>query len=210
VEGFHVEADGEVIGHIYWAPSERALVPYWTEPGVAWLYCEWIKRPHQGRGYMRALFSAFVEYLKEQSYKGVLVGATDYKGYMHHSHFAKRGFRVIREGDGGKLMYLPLAQERVTVEPLVPRIPVEGKAPVELFVVESCFCPAGAATVLYLRKVVVELGDRVSMVEVQARLEALARYGVADGIFVSGEEKFFAPVTEEQVRAAIREDLALS
>jgi len=42
---------------------------------------------------MRALFSAFVEHLKGEGYKGVLVGATDYEGYMHHSHFAKRGFR---------------------------------------------------------------------------------------------------------------------
>ncbi|NOX44146.1 MAG: GNAT family N-acetyltransferase [Caldiserica bacterium] len=203
VEGVHVEEEGEVIGHIYWAPSERALVPYRTEPGVAWIYCEWIKRPHQGRGYMRALFSAFVEYLKGEGYKGVLVGATDYEGYMHYSHFAKRGFRVIQEGDGGKLMYLPLARETVEVEPLVPRIPVEGKAPVELFVVGSRFCPVGAATVLYLRKVAAEFGDRVSMVEVPAGPEALARYGVADGIYLNGMPVFFGPVTEEQVRAVI-------
>ena len=90
---------------------------------------------------MRALFSAFVEYLKGEGYKGVLVGATDYEGYMHHSHFAKRGFRVIREGDGGKLMYLRLAQETVEAEPLAPRIPMEGKAPVEVLIVGSRFCP---------------------------------------------------------------------
>ncbi|HIQ01797.1 MAG TPA: GNAT family N-acetyltransferase [Anaerolineales bacterium] len=208
VEGVHVEEEGEVIGHIYWAPSERALVPYRTEPGVAWLYCEWIKRPYRGRGYMRALFSAFVEYLKGEGYKGVLVGATDYQGYLHHSHFAKRGFEVIRESDGGKLMYLPLTRKSVEVEPLAQHIPVEGKAPVELLIVGSHFCPVGAATVLYLRKVVAEFGDRVSMVEVPAGPETLARYGVADGIFVNGEEKLFGPVTEAQVRAVIEEELS--
>jgi len=207
VEGFHVEEGGKVIGQIYWAPSERALVPYRTEPGVAWIYCEWIQRSYRGKGYMRALFSAFVDHLRKEGYKGVLVGATDYEGYMHHSHFAKRGFKVIREGGGGKLMYLPLAQETVEVEPLAPRIPVEGKAPVELFVVGSRFCPVGAATVLYLREVAAEFGDRVSMVEVPAGPEALTRYGVADGIFINGRPAFFGPVTEEQVRAVIEEAL---
>ena len=58
-----------MIGHIYWAPSERALVPYKIEPGVAWLYCEWIQRPYQERGYMRKLFSVFIEHLKGEGYK---------------------------------------------------------------------------------------------------------------------------------------------
>ena len=207
VEGFHVGEDGEVIGHIYWAPSERALVPYRTEPGVAWIYCEWIQRPHQGRGYMRALFSAFIEHLKGEGYKGVLVGATDYEGYMHYSHFANRGFRVIREEGGGKLLYLLLSQAEVEVEPLAENIPVEGRAPVEVLMIGSLFCPVAAATVLYLRKVAAEFGDRVSMVELPAGPEALARYGVADGIFINGKPAFFGPVTEDQVRATIMKEL---
>jgi len=210
VEGFHLEEDGEVIGHIYWAPSEQALVPYRTEPGAAWLYCEWVQRPHQGKGHMRQLFSAFVEHLKKEGYKGVLVGATDYEGYMHHSHFEKRGFRVIREGDGGKLMYLPLAQEAVEVEPLAADIPVEGRAPVVVLIVGSRFCPVGAATVLYLRKAAAEFGNRVVIKEIPAGPEALSHYGVADGIFINGKPAFFAPATEEQVRAAILKALERS
>jgi len=209
VEGFHLEEDGKVIGHIYWAPSERALVSYRTEPGAAWLYCEWVQRPHQGRGYMRELFSAFVEHLREKGYKGVLVGATDYEGYMHHSHFQKRGFRVIHEGDGGKLMYLPLLQESVEVEPLSPNVPMEGKAPVEVLVVGSLFCPVGAAAVLYLRKVATEFSDQVALKEIPAGPEALARYGVANGIFINGQQKFFGPITEEQVRTVIEKELPL-
>ena len=207
VEGVHVEEEGRVIGHIYWAPSERALVPYRIEPGVAWLYCEWIQRPYQERGYMRKLFAAFIEHLKGEGYKGVLVGATDYEGYMHHSHFAKRGFRVILEGEGRKVMYLPLAQTSVEVEPLSPNIPVEGRAPVEVLVIGSLFCPVAAAAVLYLRKVAAEFGDNVQVREVPAGPEALARYGTADGIFINGQERFFGPVTEGQVRAAIEEAL---
>lgn len=205
VEGFHLEEGNKIIGHIYWAPSERALVPYWTEPGVAWLYCEWVQQAYRGRGHMRELFSAFLEYLRGEGYKGVLVGATDYEGYMHHSHFTKRGFHPIEGRDG--LMYLPLKQASVRVEPLGAKVGREGRAPVEILVIGSLFCPVGAAAVFYLRKVAADFGDRVALREVPAELEALSRYGVADGIFINGEPKFFGPVTEAQVRAVITGEL---
>jgi len=104
-------------------------------------------------------------------------------------------------------MYLPLSQAEVEVEPLAENIPVEGRAPVEALMIGSLFCPVAAATVLYLRKVAAEFGDRVSMVELPAGPEALARYGVADGIFVNGKPAFFGPVTEDQVRATIMKEL---
>jgi len=205
VEGFHLEEGNKIIGHIYWAPSERALVPYWAEPGVAWLYCEWVQQAYRGQGHMRELFSAFLEHLRGEGYKGVLVGATDYEGYMHHAHFAKRGFHSIEGYDG--LMYLPLKQASVGVEPLGAKVGREGRASVEILVIGSLFCPVGAAAVLYLRKVAADFGDRVALREVPAGPEALSRYGVADGIFINGEPKFFGPVTEAQVRAAIEEEL---
>jgi hypothetical protein len=79
--------------------------------------------------------------------------------------------------------------------------------PVEVLVIGSLFCPVGATAVLYLRKVAAEFGDRVALKEVPAEPEALSRYGVADGIFINGEPKFFGPVTEAQVRAVIVEEL---
>ncbi|MBC7093787.1 GNAT family N-acetyltransferase [Candidatus Bipolaricaulota bacterium] len=208
VEGFHLEEGGKVIGHIYWAPSERALVPYRAEPGVAWLYCEWVQWAYRGRGCMRALFSTFLEHLKAEGYKGILVGATDYEGYMHHSHFERRGFQTIKGSNGARLMFLPLGQASVKVEPLKAKVACEGIAPVEVLVIGSLFCPVGAAAVLYLRKVAAEFGDQVILKEVPAGLEALASYGVADGIFINGEPRFFGPVTLAQVRATIEKALA--
>ncbi|MEM1684423.1 MAG: GNAT family N-acetyltransferase [Thermosphaera sp.] len=206
VEGFHLEENEKVIGHIYWAPSERALVPYKTEPGVAWLYCEWIQRGSRGRGYMRALFSVFLDYLKAEGCKGLLVGTTNYEGYMHHSHFTKRGFWPVEGGNGG-LMFLPIRQSSVRVEPLKPRVSCEGNAPVEVLIIGSLFCPVGATAVLYLRMVASEFGDLVALGEVPAGLEALARYGVAEGIFINGKPRFFGPVTEAQVRGVLEDEL---
>lgn len=206
VEGFHLEEGGKVIGHIYWAPSERALVPYKTEPGVAWLYCEWIQHSYRGRGYMRALFSAFLEQLKGEGYKGVLVGTTNYEGYMHHSHFTKRGFQPVQGRNEG-LLFLPLGQASVWVESVEAKVTREGIAPVEVLVIGSFFCPVGAATVLYLRRVASEFGDLVALREVPAGSEALARYGVAEGIFINGKPRFFGPVSEAQVRNVLEDEL---
>jgi len=208
VEGFHLQDDaGNVIGHIYWAPSDRALVPYRIEDGVAFMYCEWVQRAHRRKGYGRMLFDAFVEALRAEGYKGVLVDGTDYEGYMHYSHFEKRDFRVIREADSYRLMWLPLTQEAVQVEPLAPKVTPEGIAPVEVLIIGAHFCPVGASAVLSVRKVVQEFGDQVALREVPAGREALERYGWADGIFINGQAKFMGPTTEEQIRQAIAEEL---
>jgi hypothetical protein len=69
-------------------------------------------------------------------------------------------------------------------------------------------CPAGASAVLAVRRVAAEFGPRVNLVEVPAGPEAMAEYGVADGIFIDGRPIFFGPLPDDQVRqhvgAAIR------
>ncbi len=205
IEGIHVEDDtGQVVGHIYWASSDRAVVPYHIEDGVAVVRCESVQVQHQGRGYMRLLFEAFADTLRDEGYKGIVVAGTDIDEYMHHRHFERRGFRPL--GIGG-LLYLPLGQEAICVEPLTRRVGYEGTAPVEVLIIGSLFCPVGASAVLTIRRVAKELGDLVQLREVPAGREALSRYGVADGIFINGRAKFFGPVNEEQVRVSICEEL---
>ncbi len=208
VEGFHLEDNsGHIIGHIYWSPSERALISYRIEERVAFLYCEWIQRQYQGRGSLQILFEAFVDFLRAEGYKGILVYGTGMETCMHHRHFAKRGFQVLHEVRDGKLMYLPLSQPTVHVELLPPQVLVTGTAPVEIVIVGSLFCPVAASAVLTIRKVAREFGDQVAVREVPAATEALARYEVADGILVNGKNRFFGPVTEDQVRAAISDEI---
>lgn len=212
VEGFHLEdKDGNVIGHIYWAPSGRALVPYEIEDGVAYIYCDWVQRSQRGKGGMHLLFEGFVEFLRSQGYKGILVDGTEFEGYMHYQHFLKRGFQVIRESNGSKLLYYPLSQASVAVRPIPAHLPEaqpENAAEVEVLVIGSRFCPVGASAVLAIRRVAVEFGERVRVEEIPASREVIARYGVADGIFINGKTKFFGPVQENQVRKAIEEELA--
>jgi hypothetical protein len=209
VEGLHLQDDAEqVIGHLYWAPSGQVLMPYRLEYRVAYIYCEWIQRQCRGQGGMRLLFETLVDLLWTGRYKGLLVHGTESEDHMHYHHFAKRGFQVIREVDDGKLMYLPLSQWTVWVEPLSPRVAREGAAPVEVLVIGSLSCPVGASAVLAVRKVAAELGGRMTVKEIPAGADALARYRVANGIFVNGKARFSGPVTERQVRRVIQKEMA--
>lgn len=208
IEGFHlIDENGEVIGHIYWAPSDQALAPYEIEDRVAYIYCDWVQHHHRGQGGMHLLFQEFVGFLRSQGYKGILVEGTEFEGYMHYQHFLKRGFQVLRESDGSKLLYYPLSQPSVAVKSITAHVVKETEAEVEILVIGSRFCPVGASAVLAVRKVTQELGERVVVREIPASREAIARYGVADGIFINGKPKFFGPVKEGQVRQAIEEEL---
>jgi hypothetical protein len=208
IAGFHLEDErSNVIGHIYWAPSDQALTPYDIEDGVAYIYCDWVQRQHRVKGGMRLLFQEFIEFLHSQGYKGILVDGTEFEGYMHYQHFIKRGFQVIRESNGSKLLYYPLSQASIGVKPITTRIAEGAEAEIEVLVIGSHFCPVGASAVLAVRKVAQEIGELVSVKEVPASREVIIQYGVADGIFINGKAKFFGPVKENQVRKAIEEEL---
>ncbi|MDH7486712.1 MAG: GNAT family N-acetyltransferase [Anaerolineae bacterium] len=107
VEGFHLlDENGNVIGHIYWASSSHALVPYEIEDGMAYIYCDWVQQHHRGKGGMHLLFQEFVGFLRSQGYKGILVDGTEFEGYMHYRHFLKRGFQVAAAAERHAVMPL--------------------------------------------------------------------------------------------------------
>jgi hypothetical protein len=207
VEAFHLKDDRKnVIGHIYWAPSNRALVPYDIEDGVAYVYCEWVQQIHRGEGGMHMLFEEFVDYLHLGGFKGILVDATTIEGYMHQRHFLNRGFKILQEIGDGKLLYYPINQDSIWVKPLQPNVTREGTAPVDILVIGSHFCPVAASAVLSLRKVAAELDGLVHLREVDADRSIIEHYGVADGIYINGKPAFFGPVNEATVRETIRKE----
>ncbi len=208
IEGFHLEDDeGKVIGHIYWSPSTQALTPYDIEEGVAFVYCDWVQKQYRGLGGAHLLYQGFIDYLRKNAYKGMLVNGTDYEGYMYYQHFLKRGFKVIGERNGEKQMYFLLRQETIVVKPFTPNLPGIRGDGVEVLIICSRSCPVGASAVLALHKVAQEHGAKVAIREVPGSKKAIEEYGVAGGIFINGKVKFFGPVTESQVRKAIEEEL---
>lgn len=206
VEGYHLQDGNRVIGHIYYAPSEEALIPIKTEEGVACIYCVSLEQGYQGKGHGKMLFDVFKRRLKRRGFKGILVDATEFPGYMHHSHFSKQGFQTIKEHRPFKIMYFPLTKEVVEASPMEVRYkPSTGKVEVTLF--RNFFCPVGVAVYHLVKRAAEEFGDAVEIVEMEATRGLLDRYGVVEGVLINGKRKIMGPASEEEVRKAIQEEV---
>jgi GNAT superfamily N-acetyltransferase len=206
-EGFHAQMQEKVVGHLYYAASDRALFPYVAEPGATVLYCEWVQRRHQGQGIGRRLYEAFVAELKAQHCKGILVEATDLEGQMNLRHYTSRGFQVMSESGHRKLLYLALDQPAVAVRALQPTIKPRRGAPVEVLVLSGYLCPLDVAAQSMLLDVAAEFGAQVVVKQETLTPGTLERYGVANGIFINGKHKLTGPTTEEAMRQAIMEEM---
>jgi GNAT superfamily N-acetyltransferase len=207
VEGYHLQlAGGEVVGHLYYAPSERALFPYEVEPGIGVLYCEWIQQRHQGQGLGKRLFGAFVDDMQQAGTKGVLVECTDVEGQMHFQSYLARGFEFAHDAGNRKLLYFPLTQPQISARPLERHIQPHRGTPVQILIISGYMCPYEVSTEVLLREVAREFGDQVILREVALTPETLREYGVAKGIFINGRQKLVGGETEGQVRQAILEE----
>lgn len=208
VHGLHLRgAGGAVIGHLYYAFSKDALAAYEIEDGVAVVHCEWIQRRHQGQGYSHLLSEALIRRLEAEGCKGILVLATDDEQHMHYRHYARRGFRMLRQDGTVRLMFYPLGQERIAVEPLRLRIAAGRRYPVEVLVFTGGLCPYEASTSLMAAEVAREFGQRVALKEVEASREALYEYGTAQGVWINGRRLPGGGLPEVAIRLAIREAL---
>jgi N-acetylglutamate synthase-like GNAT family acetyltransferase len=205
VEGYHLLDDSKVVGHIYYAASEKALIPYELEPGVACIYCTEMLRDYSHKGYGRMMFDYTKKDLKKQGFKGIMVPATDFKEFRHDVLFQKQGFKVIKEHAPFKIMYFPLKKESINVKPIsLDYKPSKDKVEVTLF--NNFFCPVGAHMYHSVKKVAQGLGDKVKIVEIEATLETVRKYGTTDPL-INGKIKMFGPASEAEVKKAIQEEL---
>lgn len=206
VEGYHLLHGENVVGHIYYAPSDKALVKFKTEPNVAVIYCVWLKQKHRDKGHGKELFDGFKEEMRKQGYKGILVATTDFPEFMHHLHFKKQGFKVIKERRSFKFMYFPLTKEKVEVTPMELKYKPTGKK-VEVTMFKNFFCPVGVATYYKIKEVAKTFGDKMKIVEIEATKETLEKYGTHD-VLINGKVKLMGPASGEEIRKAIQEEIA--
>jgi len=207
-EGYHAQTpEGQVIGHLYYAASDRALFPYDVEPGAAVMYCEWVQHRYQGQGVGRRLFEAFASELRAQACHGILIEGTDLEGQMDYRHYTARGFRVIHESGHRKLLYFPLSKSSVQARPLRPSIAPRRGSPVEILILSGYLCPLDVSTQMLMLEVAREFGDQVVLRQELLTPETLRRYGVANGVFINGRQKLTGAATEEAIRQAIVEEM---
>jgi hypothetical protein len=208
VDGYHLkQQDGNVIGHLFFADSEQALISYQIEPRVGVLYCEWVQRRFQKKGLGKRLFDEFVSGQRKKHAKGILVETTDVPGQMHYSHYVSRGFEIIHEVSHQKLLYMPLASKSVSFRRRQARIQPQQGLPVEILILRGFLCPYEVSTQVQVQEVAEEFGDRVVLREVWLTPETLDKYGVASGVLINGKQKLAGGEPERAIRLAIIEEL---
>jgi len=209
VEGYHILDDSKVVGHIYYAASENALVPFETEPKVAFIYCTEMLRDYMRKGYGKMMFDYAKSDLKRRGFKGILVDATDFQEYMHFSHFVRQEFKVVMEHGPFKLMYFPLSKDKIGVKLLeLSYKPSKDRVEVTLF--KHFFCPVGACMYHLIKRVAQSFDDKVKIVEIEPTLEVVRRYGLTCDPLINGKVKLLGPASEEDVRKTIQEEIAQS
>ncbi len=205
IEGYHL-LDGErVVGMVYWARSEEAVLPYEVEPKVACVYCTELLQGYKRKGHGRMMLDYMKDDLKKRGFKGILVPATDLDVYMPYRDFLKQGFKIVEEHPPSKDMYFPLTKENITVKVFnLNYAPATDKVEVTLF--RNFMCPVSVYMHHMLRRVAESFGDKVKIVELDATPETARRYGTVDPL-VNGKMKFFGPISEKTAKNAIQEEL---
>jgi N-acetylglutamate synthase-like GNAT family acetyltransferase len=205
VEGYHLLDETKVVGHIYFAMSEKAFIPYDLEPGVACIYCTYLLSDYLHKGLGRMMFDYMKKDLESQAVKGIMVPATEFKEWMHYELFTKQGFRTIKEHSPYKVMYFPLTQEEINVIVLSLNYePSEDKVEVTFF--KSFFCPVSPFMYNRIKKVAQNFGDKVKIVEMEGTFENMRKYGTKEPL-INGKIKLYGPASEEDIMKSIEEEI---
>jgi hypothetical protein len=206
VDGYHtVLPDGTVAGHLYYAPSERALIPYDVEPGAMVLYCEWIRPRFQGAGLGRRQFATFLDGARASDAKGVLVECRAPDPADAAALYRRRGFKTVLKEEDADVLYLPITQSEIRVTAEHPRLRLRHGRPVQIEILSGYRCPVDVATQLQLRQVAQEFGDQVILRDVSLGPATLAEFGSVAGVFINGRRALLGGETEEAIRQAIQE-----
>lgn len=205
VEGYHLLDGDKVVGHIYYAASENALIPYEVESGVACVYCTEMLENYMHKGYGKMMFDYMKNDLKKQGFKGILVPATEFKEWMHYDLFLKQGFKLVKEHSPYKVMYFPLMKESISLKAMnLNYTPSKDRVEVTLF--SNAFCPVGEYMYHLTKKIAESFGSKVKIVEIKATPETVRKYGTADPL-INGKIKMFGPASERDVRKVIQEEI---
>jgi hypothetical protein len=74
-------------------------------------------------------------------------------------------------------------------------------------ILNGYLCPHEASTLVLVRAVAQEFGEKVRLQEVWLTPETLREYGAAKGVFINGVQKLTGAETEASIRQAIAEEI---
>ncbi len=195
--------DSQLAGMLEYSLIEHSPFPV-AGKDLLHINCIWVLPSFQRRGLGAELLRSIIRETHSRSKKGLSVLAYNSPLFMPSSFFHNKGFRTLQERGLQELMWMELE----TCEP-PSFLPVEfsptlDRKQVAIDVLYCAQCPWSIKTRERIERVSREFGDEVRFRSIRTdtrnKMESI---GDSRKIFLDGEESFFAPPTEEDVRKAV-------
>ena len=201
-KGLVIYEGNEVVGRAEIAPVEESLVGVSGED-MYFLYCIWIKREKEGRGFGRKLMEEVIETAKKR--KGLATVTVE--GWMPPKFFEKFGFEKVQSMGPVNLMikkFSPDAKIEFTPSRFTPQIE---PAKVKVTVVYSLRCPYMLTSYNNAIETAKSVSDKVSVVEHIINTQGdIEKYG-EENFYVDNESPFMGPIDPEKLQEIIEKTL---
>ena len=204
-------------GLIQYAPIEHSIV---DGEGLYFIYCIFVHGYKQGRGNFqkrgmgKALLAAAEADARALGAKGMAAWGLWMPFWMRASWFKKHGYKKADRQSIAVLMWKRFTEDAKAPKwypkKPIPVEPIAGKVTVTAFV--NGWCMAQNLVYERARRAAAELGDAVVFQEIDtSSREAIAKWGVADGVFVNGKNlQKGPPPSYEKIRKTIARQVARS
>ena len=207
--------DERPAGFIEYSPIEVAPMAI-AGREITLITCIWVFNPDadkgkggfQGKGYGKALLQAAEDDARRRS-KGMAVSAYDHDfWFTPASFFTHFGYKEV-DRRGTRVLLFKAFEPVESPSFMEPRY--EPQLEPDKVVVDAFWnsrCPMGLVVLRRLREVCAEFGDRVVLREVCTNeREVVERYGMSSGIHFNGQSKFWAPPSEDEIRAELKKTM---
>lgn len=198
-KGFVAYKDDEVVGRAEIAPIEECLVAIEGED-VYFLYCLWIKKEEESKGYGRKLMEKIIEVSKNKSGLATIT----VEGWMPQTFFKHFGFDLVQSKGILNLMlkrFDPKAEVEFKDVKFNPKI-IDNK--VNVTVVHSKRCPFMTISYNKAIEVAKNISDKVIITEhILKTQEDILRYG-DENFYIDSEAPFIGPIKIEKLQEIIK------
>lgn len=194
------------VGHIEYIPIEHAPRPVSGE-GLTFINCLYVQPHARGRGVGAALLQACEEKVRSSSNGLAAIANADWPP-APIGFFAAHDFMPVAEEHGAQLMVK--AWDKVVAPHFLPRhyepltLSHPDQVPIDIFWCGQC--PHWVKARDRLVNLAHQYGHQIVIRGINTDERAtVEQWGIADGIYINGEQKFDTPPSEAELRNALEQ-----
>jgi len=193
-------SDGQLAGMVEYSPIEYAPFPVGGD-SLLHINCIWVLPRFQRMTIGENLVRSCISEARTRGKRGLSVLAYGATFFMPATFFVRQGFRTVQRRGSQELMWKELQPCKPPSFLPMAFSPERDEAKVAVDVLYSAQCPWSIMTRDRIERVSREFSGavKVRLIDTEDR-RALAKFGESRKVFVNGNETFFAPPTEGDIR----------